>query len=395
MSGPNCPVDGTSMKTLRAMLAYIEVARPALLIFENVESIGDNSNGNDTAAQDDAVALAQTNLELVLAEFHSRGYECQKFLGSSILFGVPQNRKRWYIIGIQMNANEHLNPRLRSISDVFETLRSLIKVCQRQAPCASKLMLEADHPRVRQELERRQEQEASGQKQKRSYAVGTAIMAQAAKGTSWSAATGRVPAVLKDSPWFWTLSSQQQKLAALSVSEDPSPLLIRDIGQSSTRIRTSTITEDGRHRSMTVTPAQLGLLSCPGETPRLMLGEEAMLLQGYPTAAVPDLVAATSNHQLAILAGNAVSVPVLLALMMASVAAVDWRPALPPPSPGPGPAAGGGDGDADAEAIEEDEETAAQEALNALAQICEGAAGSTQDVGAAPAMPQVRWSPTR
>ena len=121
-----------------------------------------------------------------------------------------------------------------------------------------------------------------------------------------------------------------------------------------------------------------------------MLGQEAMLLQGYPMACVPEQVANTSNNQLATLAGNAVSVPVLLALMMAAVAAVDWRPGLPPPRPGP---AAGGDDDADADAT--DEETAAQEALNALALINEKAGESTQDVGATPATPQVRCSPTR
>ena len=87
------------------MMKYIEAARPALVIFENVESIGDNNNGNDAAA-DDAANSAASNLELVLAELHNRGYECQTFLGSSVLFGVPQNRKRWYIIAIQMHANE-------------------------------------------------------------------------------------------------------------------------------------------------------------------------------------------------------------------------------------------------------------------------------------------------
>ena len=117
-----------------------------------------------------------------------------------------------------------------------------------------------------------------------------------------------------------------------------------------------------------------------------------MLLQGYPTAAAPALVAATSNNQLATLAGNAVSLPVLLTLMMAAVAAVDWRPALPPPLARA--RAPGGDDDADADSTE-DEETAAREALDALALINKGAGESTQDVGATPATPQVRWSPTR
>ena len=59
--------------------------------------------------------------------------------------------------------------------------------------------------------------------------------------------------------------------------------------------------------------------------PRLLLGEEAMILHGYPIAAVSDLVARSSNNMMSDLAGNMASPPVILALMMASVAAVEWN----------------------------------------------------------------------
>ena len=50
-----------------------------------------------------------------------------------------------------------------------------------------------------------------------------------------------------------------------------------------------------------------------------------MILQGFPIAKMPALVEATSNCILGDLAGNAVSLPVLLALVMSTIAAVDWR----------------------------------------------------------------------
>ena len=55
-----------------------------------------------------------------------------------------------------------------------------------------------------------------------------------------------------------------------------------------------------------------------------MLGEAAMVLQGFPVAKVSDLVDRTPNHVMADLAGNMVAVPVLLALLMAAVACVHW-----------------------------------------------------------------------
>ena len=50
-----------------------------------------------------------------------------------------------------------------------------------------------------------------------------------------------------------------------------------------------------------------------------------MLLQGFPVAAVSDLVKRTSNRAMADLAGNMVAVPVLLVLLTAAVASVDRR----------------------------------------------------------------------
>ena len=60
------------------------------------------------------------------------------------------------------------------------------------------------------------------------------------------------------------------------------------------------------------------------EAPRLLLGEEALLLHGIPVAAVSDLVAKTPNRVMLDIAGNMVSSPTLLVLMMSAVACVDW-----------------------------------------------------------------------
>ena len=87
----------------------------------------------------------------------------------------------------------------------------------------------------------------------------------------------------------------------------------------------STFGIDGQHLSFTATPGQVTLVFQEAEKPRLLLGEEAMVLQGFPIAKVSDLVERTSNHVMADLAGNMVAVPVLLALMMAAVACVHWR----------------------------------------------------------------------
>ena len=45
--------------------------------------------------------------------------------------------------------------RERSVEDVFRTMRSLIRVCGRVAPCASELLLAEDDPALQAELSRR------------------------------------------------------------------------------------------------------------------------------------------------------------------------------------------------------------------------------------------------
>ena len=300
---------GGSAQTFQGMLAYIDAARPAIVIFENVEAINDMDANSE-----------MSNMDIVLSEFASRNYECQQMCGDSSKYGVPQKRKRVYLIAFLVVANSSIDFMHRSIQDTFQTLRSLITVCQRSPPCASKILYSASDDRVLDRWKRRRLEVQKIQNQ--CYSVDKAITASIASGVSWSAI--QTPEILKSSPWFQTLTPQQRHVAAFSLGTDPTPALLRDISYSSHKARCSTSSEAGRHVCFTVTPKQLVLVFKEKEMPRLLLGQEALLLQGFPVSVVSDLVEATSNAALADLAGNMVSVPVLLVLLMASVASVEW-----------------------------------------------------------------------
>ena len=69
-------------------------------------------------------------------------------------------------------------------------------------------------------------------------------------------------------------------------------------------------------------PNQIRWVNLP--TPRLMLGREALLFQGWPASLIPD-DDVVSDHLLQDLAGNAVSLPAQLALMLSTFCAVPWR----------------------------------------------------------------------
>ena len=66
--------------------------------FENVEDIKFVAEGE----------IDETNLDIVLAEFANRGYECQQMFGDSSKYGVPHRRKRFYIVAMLVAANSHV-----------------------------------------------------------------------------------------------------------------------------------------------------------------------------------------------------------------------------------------------------------------------------------------------
>ena len=241
--------------------------------------------------------------------------------GDASGYGVPQKRLRLYIVAVLVVANPQFDFLERPVRATFQTLRALLKVCVRASPCASEAIYAAADERVLAWLHERQELQAT--RRPASYAIGNAITHAALSGVSWSAV--HAPEWLKASPWFQSLTVQQKQVAAYSLCTDTAPVLFRDVSQSCSRVRTSTFGSDGQHLSFTVTPGQVALVFQEAEKPRLLLGEEAMVLQGFPIAKVSDLVERTSNHVMADLAGNMVAVPVLLALMMAAVACVHWR----------------------------------------------------------------------
>ena len=186
---------GGSAQTFHGMLSYIEKWRPAIILFENVEAIKEAAPGDSE----------ETNLDIVLAEFASRGYECQHMSGDSSKYGVPQHRKRFYIIGVLVIANPHFSFVERSIHDTFDTLRGLIRVGQRTAPCASQVLYDGTDAQVLTNLTERSARTTNAAQQ--CYSVHNTIGAVIASGVSWS--TVRPPAWMKTSPWARCVTTQQ------------------------------------------------------------------------------------------------------------------------------------------------------------------------------------------
>ena len=316
---------GESARTLSGMLKYLDMYRPPLFLFENVDSIDDTASGQSCS-----------DMDIAMSNWASIGYECQRVAVNSKEFGIPASRSRMLVVGVQTIANAALDFSERPLSAVFTSLRSLIRVCQRTHSCASEVLLPSNHVAVLQELARRQDvkKTASGPTKTTSiagYNIAKAMDAAMQRGVQWGS-FGPPPGAKADA-WFNTLTKQQQDAVSFSLRVNPDDLLFRDVSQSLglTRLSTRSAAQDSangyRHCAAAVLPNQMMMVFTAGHPFRLLLGREALVLQGFPSEdpSLSELIASASEAQMADLAGNMVSTPILLALAMAAISSVSWK----------------------------------------------------------------------
>ena len=79
---------GGSAQTFRGMLEYVQHHSPAIVVFENVDTIDDRG--------------ATSNLDILLAEMGNRGYEHQVIMSDAALFGLPARRRRVYVLFLML-----------------------------------------------------------------------------------------------------------------------------------------------------------------------------------------------------------------------------------------------------------------------------------------------------
>ena len=128
------------------------------------------------------------------------------------------------------------------------------------------------------------------------------------------------------SPWFGTLTEREQAALAFSQGVEPKALA-RNISQSVTRVPTSSTVGEGQdrvHLAPTFLPGQLLWLELETQEPRVLLGREALAMQGFPVNENPKLAGSFEESLMQNLAGNAMNMLVVLALLQACLEAVPW-----------------------------------------------------------------------
>ena len=225
----------------------------------------------------------------------------------------------------------------RSVATVFRTLRVLVSAAQRTPPSLEKVLLPESHSAVVKELERRTRSGAGGQEVQKQHGWTAQLMREyRALGLRYGAHTADQRST--QSPWFLTLTPRER--AALAFSQATSPgKIARNLSQSMNRVAVSHEEAEAgggiRHVCPAVLPTQMLWLDPPAiGAPRLMLGREALVVQGFPIGLRPDLTTEFTEGFMQDLAGNMMTLPVLLAMVVSTIAALPWKGTggkLPPP----------------------------------------------------------------
>ena len=349
---------GGSAQTFRGLVQYIKSTKPAVVVFENVDNLDEGSQSG------------MSNQQILMDELSRLGYEGQPTICEASRFGCSCRRRRCYIFFVQVAANPTIDLAARDVQACFKDFRMFLSSCMRGGPSLEKLLLPSDDPSVLAELRVRQDKQKNAEP------------ASAARAAEWPeqhmqfaqnirAQWAQRPAEhLQQNPWFHTLTVREKSaLPLLQQQLAPKTSMIRDLSQSITRANSVTWQEDAlRHIGPTLLSRQMLWAEAPAGSSsqsRLMLGREALRLQGFPVMTLlqdisekfvkkssadisrtqsgkhlpqdgtqsgkdqalmlPEAGAFSESLIMWDLAGNGMSLPVLMAVVQSAFCCLAWR----------------------------------------------------------------------
>ncbi|CAK9036150.1 Uncharacterized protein SCF082_LOCUS21614 [Durusdinium trenchii] len=166
----------------------LEVSNPLWAVFENVESI-------DREVDPDMHLAAYSSFEI-----EQRGYAAQSYLLDAKAYGLPQHRRRIYIICLDFH-NKQLSV---SANDFFASVKVLLR----------KLYV----PALTQDRQAKLSKEAEEPPKSTKNANWTGLHMSIAekRGIQWPV---EIPASVKDSPWFQVLTERAQEVVGFCCDE--------------------------------------------------------------------------------------------------------------------------------------------------------------------------------
>lgn len=312
---------GAPAQTFRGMLEYCAGRRPVLLIYENVDAIDDKIS-----------AQTETNLSLLMQAMRDLSYEGKKVMTDAQEFGLPCRRRRLYILFVDVTSDK-LDFTEEAIGRVFATFSDLITSCMRTHPLVQQTIFQpenSEHKELVAEILTQQQaiatksaEKAKNSEQKQPQTWMDKHIAYAdGLGVRWASP---VAEKLASNPWFQALTMRERDALVLSRVAAPE-CEFRNLSQSLGRINSSvSSTSSGSLIAPTMLPGQILWIE---SQERLLTGFEALVLQGYPIVPLmqkaPLPPGLRSQSFLNDLAGNAMALPVALAMFQCALAAVPW-----------------------------------------------------------------------
>ena len=305
------PSPGKTNDTIASTLELIENKLPEWILLENSDTLDDA----DHAA----------GLELLLSELAGRGYDPMPFLIDGSEYGLPQVRKRMYILAVLRPSRRF---KIANYTVLHTRIAELLLHFKVSSPSLLDTLLPNGHPCVDEELALRQTKGPPKLMESSTIDIHRKEFMKA--GLRWGAAQAS-PADQK-SPWWKTVHGRQRDILAFNQHTNKTPshsfrLHGVDLGQSIGRAPTTVLNREGLVISPTILPGSMIWISHSGFH-RPVLGVESLMFQGWPIfhprwSEHLDIYR-RDNTTLQSLAGNAFPGTVIIAIMAAFVFALDF-----------------------------------------------------------------------
>lgn len=283
-----------SVNTFAACCDVLKTSSPAWALFENVTSI-DREVDPET----------KTNLEHCLAQIEALGYSCESFVLDAAWYGLPQGRKRIYLVCFSLTRQDISV----SAETFFGNIKKLLTKLYIKPPAVDKFLYDDSDDHVigylnHLKAERAQKMTKEAEAPEKNVSWVSMHMTLAAKrDISWPL---KIPEPIKTSPWFGVLTDRAKEVVGFAEDERSRmgrPIQFADIYHSANRYG----------HGDDLVPIILPRTQCWSfSRQRLLLGSELLRLQGQ----VPAEGAWSQTHYTD-LAGNAFAGNVISALIMA------------------------------------------------------------------------------
>ena len=129
---------GGSAQTFGGCMKYLHNHVVHIMLFENVDALDDAGD----------LTNHQTNLSIVVENFTECGFAVKVFLMDCSLFGLPQSRRRYYVLGLKEEGAAIFDFADQGAQAILNQTEQLVRLCQRVPPCATQLLTSDDDPSV-------------------------------------------------------------------------------------------------------------------------------------------------------------------------------------------------------------------------------------------------------